>query len=75
MLINQWNANIMIHNNIYKGGILIFIRKNIRQDFNEVEIVSYEREITLLSNKINENQDTYIHFIYRPAKIKEAEIL
>ena len=45
----------MIYNNIYKGEILIFIRKNIRQDFNKVEIISHKRGITLLSNKINEN--------------------
>ena len=64
----------MIYNNIYKDKILIFIRKNIRQDFNEVEIVLYKRGITLLSNKINKNQDTYINFIYRPTKIKKVEI-
>ena len=63
----------MIYNNIYKGKMLIFIRKNIRQDFNKVEIVLHKRDITLLSNKINKNQDTYIHFIYRPAKVKEVE--
>ena len=51
MLINQWNANTIIHNNIYKDEMLIFIR----QDFNKVEIVSHKRGITLLSNKINEN--------------------
>ena len=74
MLINQWNINTIIHTNIYKDKKLIFIRKNIRQDFNEVEIVLYKRGITLLSNKINKNQDTYIYFIYRPTKIKKVEI-
>ena len=62
----------MLYNNKYKGGLLLFIKKNIRHDFTEVNFIPNNRGISLMSDKIDERYNTFIHFIYGPAKTTEA---
>jgi len=71
-LINQWQSNTMLYNLKYKGGMLLFIKKNIRNEFVEVSMIPNSRGISIMSTKIDERYNTYIHFIYGPSNTAEA---
>ena len=57
--ISQWEANTFLYKDKYKGGLLLFIKKEIRNNFEEINLIPQERGITLMSNKID-----YTKYIY-----------
>src|SRR5271163_2532712 len=71
-LINRWQANTMVYNMKYKGGMLLFIKKNIRKEFTELAMIPNNRGISIMSDNINERYNIFIHFIYRPSQTNEA---
>lgn len=73
ILIGQWEANTMLYNVHYKDGMIVLIKKDIRKYFSEMVMILDNRGITLMTEKIEEKYNTFIHFIYRPAKPQEAE--
>jgi hypothetical protein len=73
ILIRQWKANTMLYNVHFKERIILLIKKDIRKYFSEIVMIPDNRGITLMTNKLKEKYNTFIHFIYRPAKPQEAE--
>ena len=63
----------MLYNVKYKGGMLLFIKKNIRHEFTEVAIISNNKEIFVMSSKIDERDNTYIYFIYKPLNVAKTD--
>jgi hypothetical protein len=62
----------MFYNLKYRGGMLLFIKKSIRKEFLEVFMIPNDRGISLMSIKIDERFNTYLHFIYSPVKVVEV---
>jgi exonuclease III len=63
----------MLYNIHFKREMILLIKKDIRKYFSEIVMIPDNREITLMTNKIEEKYNTFIHFIYRPAKPQEVE--
>src|SRR5271163_4740736 len=71
-LINRWQANIMLYNMKYKGGMLLFIKKNIRKEFTELAMIPNNKSISIMSDNIDERYNIFIHFIYGPSQTNEV---
>ena len=62
----------MAYNMKYKGGMLLFIKKNIRKEFIELAMIPNNRGISIMSDNIDERYNIFIHFIYGPSQTNEA---
>ena len=71
--INNWNANTMVYSVKYAGGIIVLVKSQIKQYFTESMLIPQNRGITLHSPNIQEGHNTYLHFIYGPPQLREAE--
>jgi hypothetical protein len=63
----------MLYNIHIKERMILLIKKDIRKYFSEIIIISNNRGITLITNKIEEKYNIFIHFIYGPTKLQKAE--
>src|SRR5271163_3071443 len=71
-LINRLQVNTMLYNMKYKGGMLLFIKKNIRKEFTELAMIPNNRGISIMSDNIDERYNIFIHFIYGPSQTNEV---
>src|SRR5271163_377840 len=62
----------MVYNMKYKGGMLLFIKKNIRKEFTELAMIPNNRGISIMSDNIDERYNIFIHFIYGPSQTNEV---
>ena len=63
----------MLCNIKYKRRLILFIKKEIRKNFMEILMILDNRDIIVMTKTIEEKYNTFIHFIYRPAKSQETE--
>src|SRR5271163_1411081 len=52
--------------------MLLFIKKNIRKEFTEVVMIPNNKDISIMSDNIDERYNIFIHFIYRPSQTNEV---
>jgi hypothetical protein len=65
ILIEQWKANTIK----YKEDLILFIKKEIKNFFTEILIILDNRGIILIIKIIEKKYNTFLHFIYRLAKL------
>jgi exonuclease III len=72
--IGKWNANTYLHSLKYAGGVVVMVKSHLKPFFSETNLISDNRGISLHSSSLNNNTNTFLHFVYAPPQLKEAEI-
>ena len=69
----RWEANTMLHSAKYAGGIVVMVKTHLKDFFTETIMIPHQRGITLYSSSLEEGNNTFLHFIYGPPTLREAQ--